>query len=328
MTACKHSSTEGTLCSVCMQVDREKRLYLRSRGLRKSQKFGAIRVFYNQCQFFAHLKAHNVNLVYMGDLMLMPLPAYMSNWSSEIDLICEALMEHTFIIKVHIMDWLKDKSISNNWWQLTEDSNNPVTLILKGYKGRFHFKPLEVPIEEQFSILNSPHILPNDGNAYSDIEILDSLENVDKRSSPSSTIVSISDESMIENEDTPCTINDIAFVDCGPTPKYFEPEIPLSANRKKNSTLSIQSVQDSFTSLQSPNMKFKRNKITNINCISPNMVMSYGDIMITPKRDIKDLSKCSTNKQLWKNIMHKSNKNTSIKVVTESNIVKVDSDKR
>ncbi|OAD55222.1 hypothetical protein WN48_04979 [Eufriesea mexicana] len=275
VTTCKHSSVEGTLCSMCMQLDREKRLYLRSRGLRKSQKFGAIRVFYNQCQFFAHLKAHNVNLVYMGDLMLMPLPAYMSNWSSEVDLTCEAIMEHTFIIKVHIMDWLKDKNISNNWWQLAEDSNNPVTLILKGYKGRFHFKPLEVPIDEQFSILNSTHSMPNNGNTYSDIEILDSLENVDKRSSPSSadTIVSISDESMIENEDTPCTVNDIAFVDCGPTPKYFEPEIPLN--------------------------------------------------------NIKDLSKCSTNKQLWKNLMHKSNNNTtSIKVVTESNIVKVDSDKK
>lgn len=333
MTDCKHSSVEGTLCSTCVQSDREKRLYLRSRGLRKSQKFGVIRVFYNQCQFFAHLKTHNVNLVYMGDLMLMPIPTNINDWNPEVDVTCEALMEHTFIIKVHIMDWLKDKTISNNWWQLGGDSNNPVTLILKGYKGRFHFKPLEVPIDEQFSILNSVHSKPKNSNVtYSDIEILDSIENVDKRASPSSTIVSISDESVIENEDSPCTINDITFVDCGPTSKCFEPEIPLNTKKKRSTTVSVKSMQDSSAILQSSNMvtnKFKRNKITQLNCISPNMVMSYGNTMITPKRDVKDLSKCPANKQsLSKNLTHKSNNSSPIKIITESNIVEMDSDKK
>ena len=322
VTTCKHKSTEDTLCSTCTQLDHEKRLYLRSRGLRSNKKLGAIRIFYNQCQFFSHLKAHNVNLVNMGDLMLMPLPTNIVDWSPEIDVICEALMEHTFIIKIHIMDWLKDKAISNNWWQLTKDTNNPVALILKGYKGRLHFKPLEISIDEEVSILNRAHPMSNNDKTYSDTVILDSVENIDKKASSSSTdIISISNESVIENEDSPCAVNDITFVDCGSS-KSFEPEFPL--NNKEGKRNSTKSEQDASTIQEHSNVinKSKRNKIRHLNSVSSNMIMSYGNTVITPKHDIKDLSKHSTNKRLWKSLIHKSNKsnnNVSIKTVTESN---------
>ncbi|XP_043528388.1 uncharacterized protein LOC122538411 [Frieseomelitta varia] len=321
VTTCKHKSTEDILCSTCAQVDHEKRLYLRSRGLRNNKKLGAIRIFYNQCQFFSHLKAHNVNLVNMGDLMLMPLPTNIIDWSPEIDVICEALMEHTFIIKIHIMDWLKDKAISNNWWQLTKDikDNNPVTLILKGYKGRLHFKQLEIPIDEEISILNRAHPMSNNDKTYSDTVIFDSVENVDKKASSSSTdIISISDESVIENEESPCTVNDITFVDCGLS-KSFEPEFLLNNKERKGD--STKSEQDVSTTQEHSNVinKSKRNKIRHLNSVSPNMIMSYGNTVITPKHDIKNSSKHSTNKRLWKSLLHKSNNNVSNKTVTESN---------
>ncbi|XP_076766878.1 uncharacterized protein LOC143433403 [Xylocopa sonorina] len=337
VTTCGHNSTEGSLCSICMQSDREKRSYLQRRGLRKGQKFGVVRIFYNQCHFFAHLKTHNVNLVYMGDLMLMPLPTNMNDWRPEVDVTCEALMEHTFITKVHIMDWLKEKNIADNWWKLTvnktEDSSSPVALILKHYKGRFYFKPLEVPIDELFSTLNFSDSTLRNGNTSSGIEVRNSIDKVGKKTSPPSTdtIASISDESVIENDDNPCTANEIAFVDCGLTSKYLEPEIPLNSIRKKDSTVSGRSVQNTINTFQSSNVvvsKLKKNR-ARINCISPDMVMSYGNIIITPKRDMKDaLSNCP-DKQQWKSLIHKSNKGaTPIKVVTEGDIAKVDSYKK
>nr|XP_034174704.1 uncharacterized protein LOC117601695 [Osmia lignaria] len=293
ITTCGHSPKEGLLCSACVQLERNKRSYLRSRGLHKSQKFGAVRIFYNQCQFFAHLRAHNVNVADMGDLMLMPLPTNINhNWNPEVDITLEALMEHSFIMKVHIMDWLKDNSIENNWWQLvtseSEKSSNLITLVIKGYKGKFYFKPLEIPIEEQFSILKSSHSTSNNSYRYSDIEIIDSIENVDKRKSSFSVDAAtfISDKGVIENEDNPCTSNDIAFVDCGPASKYFEPETPLTNNTRKHSTPFTKSLQNNLIA-NMVTTKFKKNRTTGLKCISSDMVMSYGNTMITPKLNNK-----------------------------------------
>ncbi|XP_076673308.1 uncharacterized protein LOC143371720 isoform X2 [Andrena cerasifolii] len=325
-TVCTHTITEGSTCSICLQVDRDKRFYLRSRGLQKSQKFGALRVFYNQCQFFAHLKAHSVSYVHMGDLMLMPIPTHMNHdWGSEIDVICEALMEHTFLMKIHIMDWLKEKNIDSNWWQLaaneTKDGNNLVANIVKGYKGRHYFKPLEIPIEHQFSTLNSPHSTSNNSIMHSDIEIVDSANNNDKKkSSPTDTTTSISDESVIENEDNPCTVNDIAFVDCGSASTYFEPETPLNNLGKKHTTVFVKLIQDSPTARQAVNSitnKLEKISATGLNCISSDMVMSYGNTMITPKLDTNDSTKN-------RSTIHKSKKGTTVKLVSESNIVKVE----
>ncbi|XP_076175117.1 uncharacterized protein LOC143150592 isoform X2 [Ptiloglossa arizonensis] len=335
MTVCTHSSTKGSLCSACLQVDRGKRSYLRSRGLHKSQKFGAVRIFYNQCEFFAHLRVHSVTYVHMGDLMLMPLPTNMNHSrNSEIDVTCEAFMEHTFMMKVHIIDWLKDKKIDSNWWQLTtnetKDSSNRVMHILKGYKGRYYFKPLDIPLEEQFSTLNSSQFVSGSHNIHSNIQILESLENPDTKKSSSSvdTATSISDETVIENEDNPCTVNDIAFVDCGPTSKHFESEIPVNNSARKHTAVSMSSTQDSSTILGSAGLAIKKSKNVNamhLNSISSDVIMSYGNTMITPKFDTQDSVKSSIDKRPWKSVMHNSNKSsTPIKLVTKSNITKVD----
>ncbi|XP_053978236.1 uncharacterized protein LOC128876139 [Hylaeus volcanicus] len=335
MTVCTHNSTVGLLCSECSQLDHSKRDYLQSKGLNKNYKYRAIRVFYNQCQFFAHLKAHSVTYVHMGDLMLMPLPATMTNdWSSEMDITCEALMEHAFLMKVHIMDWLKSKGIDKNWWQITanetEDSGDHVVHILRGYKGRYYFKPLDIPIEEQVSIVHSRDSASSNGNAHPEIQIIDSLENTDKRkSSPSvDTAMSVSDESAVENEDNPCTVNDIAFVDCGPASKNFEPEISVHNGTKKHTTVFVRSAQDSFAALQSARLATNQSKTinaANLNSISSDVIMSYGNTMITPKLNTKDSTKSPTDKRLWKSIVRKSDKVAiPIKVVTKSNIVKVD----
>ncbi|XP_076239300.1 uncharacterized protein LOC143182277 [Calliopsis andreniformis] len=323
MTICTHNSSESSTCSDCSQIDRDKRVYLRSKGLHKSQKFGAIRIFYNQCQFLAHLKAHSITYVHMGDLMLMPIPTNMTHdWGPEIDIACEALMEYTFVMKIHIMDWLKQRNIDHSWWQLatkeTEDKNNLIANIVKSYKGRHYFKPLDIPIEEQFSTLNSSHSMFNNSSRLSDIEITDSTKINDKSLSITDTTTSTSDESVIENEDNPCTINDIAFVDCGPASTHFEPETPINNMTRKNATVFVKSVPESSIALQSANLlasKLETCNLSNSNSISSDIVMSYGNTMIMPKVDVKDSAKSLS-------VLRKSTKNSI--PVTESNITKAD----
>ncbi|XP_011878478.1 PREDICTED: uncharacterized protein LOC105567861 isoform X3 [Vollenhovia emeryi] len=46
----------------------------------------------------------------------------------------------------------------------------------------------------------------------------------------------ISGNHIVENEDNPCTSTDITFVDCGPTPQYFEPEAPVCYAHRKQVT--------------------------------------------------------------------------------------------
>ncbi|XP_017891692.1 uncharacterized protein LOC108631950 isoform X2 [Ceratina calcarata] len=319
VTTCKHNSMEGELCSGCRQSDNEKRFYLKHQGLRRDQKHGAVRVFYNQCQFFAHLKAHNVNLkaqnVYMGDLMLMPLPTNMDAWSPEIDLICEALMEHTFVSKIHIMDWLKDKNVLDNWWKLANneaEDDDPVAAIVKRYKGRFYFKPLEIPIDKLFFNSKLSHSVSNNNNSIdSDTDAFDSVDQMNT----SADTTSVSYESFVENEDSPCTGNEVAFVDCGVSPKYLEPEkpdkpeIPLVGNKRGNGATN--------SLLQSSRTLAKKleNDETQSNSIVPKAAaMSYGNIIITPKRNVKEL-------HTWRNPLDKCNKSiTPINVVAKSNI--------
>ncbi|XP_076629211.1 uncharacterized protein LOC143345722 [Colletes latitarsis] len=332
MTVCAYSTVEGSLCSECSQLERSKRSYLRSRGLHKSQKFGAVRIFYNQCEFFAHLKVHSVTYVHMGDLMLMPLPTNMI-WNPDVDVTCEAFMEQAFMTKVHIMDWLKDRNIDSHWWQLTadetKDCSNEIMHVIKGYKGRNHFKLLDIPIEEQFSTLNSFDSTSVNNSTHTDIEI-DSSEIDKRKGSPSVDIAtSVSDESIIENEDNPCTVNDIAFVDCGPASKHFEPEISVNNSVKKHTTVFVRSAQDSSSALKSANLasnKSKQISALRINSITSDVIMSYGNTMITPKVDTNDSIQSETDKQLWGATVHRSNKAATppIKVVTESNIVKID----
>ncbi|XP_015437605.1 PREDICTED: uncharacterized protein LOC107192782 [Dufourea novaeangliae] len=324
MTVCTHDSVGGSLCSACSRLEREKRMYLRNKGLHKTQKLGAVALFFNQCQFLAHLKAHSVTNVNMGDLMLMPVPSNLSqNWDSDINTICEALMEHTFITKVHIMDWLRAQNIENDWWQMieTEDNKNPVMSILKNYKGQHYFQKLEIPIQERVYILNNQSV-SSFYNTHSNIEMINSTERIGKAKSFSSvdTAIFISDENEIENEDTPCTINDIAFVDCGPASKHFEPEITVNNTLRKQTTVSGKSGQNSLVVPQISKMIIKKSKKVNaskLNSISSDMIMSYGNTMITPKFNTKDSLKSPANKKSMKNTIHRSSKGAMpIKLVT------------
>ncbi|XP_066594701.1 uncharacterized protein [Prorops nasuta] len=196
LTVCKHVSLDKAICYSCMQRDSQKRAYLRSKGVKRGQKLGATKVFYNSCQFFAHLKLHCLNKVDMGDIMLMPFPNVQSEQFSEFNLLCEALMEHTFVLRVHLMDWLKAHKLEENWWKCLDEKSNdshPIVRIFRQYEGR-----------ELFSV---------NSNINSKQTLASRME------------MANSEETVLENEDNPCTTNDITFVDCGPTiPRYFTPE--------------------------------------------------------------------------------------------------------
>ncbi|XP_031847542.2 uncharacterized protein LOC116433524 isoform X1 [Nomia melanderi] len=320
MTVCNHEPKERSLCSVCSSLEREKRMYLKNRGLHKTQRFGSVQLFFNQCQFLAHLKAHSITNVNMSDLMLMPIPTNLTqNWDPEINIICEALMEHTFIKKVHIMDWLKDENIVSNWWQVTnkerKDDNDVVRSILKDYKGHCYFPPIEIPVEEQVYILNNKSV----SNFYtncSNSEMINTTENADKMKNSSSvdSTTLISDDNEIENEDTPCTVNDIAFVDCGPASNFFESESSVSNISKRRTTITTKSSKNLSNVSHITNVvvnKAKKVSATQWNSISSNTIMSYGNTMITPKFGEKDSSKCVISKKSTKNVIDKSNKGTT-----------------
>nr|XP_033338062.1 uncharacterized protein LOC117227159 [Megalopta genalis] len=319
LTTCTHDPKDGSLCSSCSKLDREKRTYLRNKGLHGTQRYGAVQLFFNQCQFLAHVKAHFIKNVNMNDLMLMPIPTNLNQiWDPEINITCEAVMEHTFIMKVHIMDWLKDENINSDWWQITNkkprDDNDLITSILRNYKGRQYFKTVEIPIEEQVYILNTKSV-SNFNSKSSSIEMVDAPENTDKIKNPSfvDSPVYISDENEIENEDTPCTINDIAFVDCGPASNYFEPE--SSINHFPKGMVSKRPALNYTIVPNITNLKINKSKKT-----ANATQWSYGNTMITPRFDTKDSPKSLLKKNSTKTIAGKSGKGP-IKLITESSTI-------
>lgn len=228
-TICTHISETGSTCmkcSMCMKKSSDKRAYLRARGLHKSQRMGAIKVFYNQCQFVEHMKMHRLSSVNMGDLMLMPLPINMSNsdWSSEFEILCEALMERAFLLRIHIIDFLKMHNLQYNWWKLCRGKSTDyiIAKIVEGYQGRQLFEVFDKSTANiNFSSSNVAH---NINEISLDTEFID--DNSMDKNSYSANI--ISDKNILENEDNPCTPTDITFVDCGPTSQYFEPEISMN----------------------------------------------------------------------------------------------------
>lgn len=237
-------SQVGSKCLLCKKQDVDKRSYLRTRGLaRKNQKFGAIKVFYNQCQFFEHMKMHGLSIVDMGDIMLMPLPAKMNNddWSLELEIICEALMEHTFLLRIHIMDWLKLHNVEDKWWKLVngKSNNSLIEKIVAGYQGRQLFKTLDKSTTNQ------------------SVDFFDGSKNEDANSYSANTN---SDKNMSENEDNPCMSTDIAFVDCGPTSQYFEPELSESYVPRKHNKCERMMIEKSIQNAKKPLINRRNNK--------------------------------------------------------------------
>lgn len=179
------------------------------------------------------MKMHNLCSIDMTDIMLMPLPSDLSNsdWSPELEITCEALIEYTFLLQMHIMDWLRIHKMEHNWWKLinNESDDNLIRKIVKGYQGRELFKILEKPTDDQF--IDSSDNVHNVNKNPVDIEFIDTSF-IDKDKNPHSTNV-ISDKNVSENEDNPCISTDIAFVDCGPTSVCFEPESSTSYMSRK-----------------------------------------------------------------------------------------------
>ncbi|XP_072753407.1 uncharacterized protein [Anoplolepis gracilipes] len=228
ITACTHIIKTDSVCLICKERDSNKRSYLRRRGLPKYQKAGVTRVFYNQCQFWEHAKMHNLSTVDIGDVMLMPLPANMSesDWSPEVEIICETLIEHSLLSRVHIMDWLKKYDLEDNWWKLIngKSHNSVISKLVEGYRGRQIFK-----------------IFEKSTNEFTD-------DRKDKAANNSFTN-QIVDKNVSENEDNPCMSTDIAFVDCGPTSQYFEPESLVSYVPKRQVTVVTKSAHNNIKSL-------------------------------------------------------------------------------
>ncbi|KAL6438370.1 hypothetical protein ACFW04_004487 [Cataglyphis niger] len=221
ITICTHVTKTGSACPICTKNDVDKRFYLRRRGLPRYQKPGVTKVFYNQCQFWEHVKMHGSSGVDMGDIILMPLSANMceNDWLPQVEIICEALMEHSFLSRVHIMDWLKKYNLEDKWWKLVngKSNNNMISKIVEGYRGRQLFKTFEKSTVNEFTNFNSSDSVYNINKSSLNIEFSDdSVKDNDANK--------IADKNVSENEDNPCMPTDITFVDCGPTSQYLEPE--------------------------------------------------------------------------------------------------------
>ncbi|XP_026824498.1 uncharacterized protein LOC105281378 isoform X1 [Ooceraea biroi] len=227
VTVCTHTTKIGSACPTCSKTNADKRAYLRSQGL-LDRKFGVTKIFYNQCQLFEHMKMHGITLVDIGDLVLMPIPAGMSssNWTAELEIACEAIMEHTFILCTHVMDWLRVFDVQDKWWKLIDKNDNVIGNLVKKYQGREVFKKLEKSTTNQFTHFIS---LGTDVSKSPADEFDDTKD------------THISDKNVTENEDNPCMSNDIAFVDCGSMiPHYFESESSVEPESLVKSKLVVE----------------------------------------------------------------------------------------
>lgn len=123
-------------CEECRETDHAKQEYLHTKGLKKGLKLGKVLIFYNQCQLLEHLQNHDILNIEMTDIMLLPLPKNIQTEEyPQLEIVCKALMEHMFIKRVHIMDWLRNKKIDSNskWWTTGLNNDNPVADLLKTY---------------------------------------------------------------------------------------------------------------------------------------------------------------------------------------------------
>lgn len=296
-TVCTHITETGSTCmqcSACAKKSSEKRAYLRTRGLNKSQKLGAVKVFYNQCQFVEHMKMHRLSTVNMGDLMLIPLPVDMNNsdWSPEFEIVCEVIMERAFLLRIHIIDWLKMYNLQDNWWKLIDGKSNDsmINEILEGYQGRQLFN-CENPTADIFTNFSS-NVVCNVNKSSVDIEFIDN-NSMDKNTNNHSANI-ISDKNILENEDNPCTPTDITFVDCGPTSQLFEPEVPINYAHRRQVT--AQKIKDCrLTNVNANKVRMNTTNEANRNSLETNIVHENTTAI---KAGNNDLIKICSNKNL------------------------------
>ncbi|KAF7392034.1 hypothetical protein HZH68_011577 [Vespula germanica] len=282
LTVCTHIPNSNSPCDLCVNMEHNKRSYMKKKGIHKHQKMGTIRVFYNQCQFFAHLKLHNISLVNICDIMLMPLPNMEGDWTPKMDTACEALLEHCFMIRAHIMDWLRAKNVDHNWWQLVEsnidDNDNPITKILKTYNGRNLFNPDIAKVDADLvplTLLYKTSLTSTIGvtKVASEKNEKDYNKNVNDTSSV--TTATVLNQDIVEDEDNPCTPTDITFVDRGPTYKYYTygPFTDYSShNSKMTNSKYVQymnnNTQSAVSKKQSKQKKLKKEAVNYITSVS------------------------------------------------------------
>ncbi|KAK0083713.1 hypothetical protein PV325_008335 [Microctonus aethiopoides] len=223
---CNHKTYEKLSCLTCDNAKKSKLSKLRAKGLQRGQKVGEILLFYNQCQFFEHLKKHNINCVGMNDIMLMPLPHNIQRDEySTLERVCKILMEYMFINKIHIMDWFRINKIHCKWWQMKCSDDNPIGELLKKYVDDCSKTPM---------------------TAKSTVAIGTNEKFVDENPVPPSVDEQSSESS--EDDDNPCD-TEISFVDCGPTRTYIinsEGNIikPININKPSASLASISELND------------------------------------------------------------------------------------
>ncbi|KAL2724155.1 uncharacterized protein V1478_008668 [Vespula squamosa] len=273
LTACTHVPNSNLPCDLCVNVEHNKRLYMKKKGIHKHQKMGTIRVFYNQCQFFAHLKLHNISLVNICDIMLMPLPNMEGDWTPKMDIACEALLEHCFMIRVHIMDWLRAKNVDHNWWQLVEsnidDNDNPITKILKTYNGRNLFNPDIAKVDADLVPLTLlyKNSLTSSTIGFSKVASEKNEKDYNKNVNDmnSVTTATVLNEDSVEDEDNPCTPTDVTFVDY----KYYThgPFTDYSSHNKMAKYMN-NNTQSTVSKKQSKQKKLKKEAVNYITSVS------------------------------------------------------------
>ncbi|XP_063990271.1 uncharacterized protein LOC135169315 [Diachasmimorpha longicaudata] len=131
---CSHTQEDGSMCRDCQNVENKNRARLSRRGMKRGQKMGSVKIFYNQCQFFGHLKSHNVSSVEMTYLMMMPMPSEVENseWT-HLHEACKALMEYAFVKQKHIVDILRIENHTRKWWMSEPSDSSLVGELLKKY---------------------------------------------------------------------------------------------------------------------------------------------------------------------------------------------------
>lgn len=261
-TECCHVPEGQSSCSDCQKKERQRKSSLRAKGLRKGRKLGTIQIFYNQCQFFAHLNAHETAVVDLADIMLMPMPTDVDRESyAELDRLCASIMERMFLTRTHIMDWLGSQQLGTKWWKLlqasSENDEDPLEKIFAATSARAGRRSMRYTGN---SITASPAASPGFASAahYSSIEktrssISETIESVVAQSEWTETVpppllkdskishqrsnTSVDPLESIENDDDPCTTADIAFVDCGPAAKTYPPDVAILLPPKDKLTI-------------------------------------------------------------------------------------------
>ncbi|XP_011309104.1 uncharacterized protein [Fopius arisanus] len=131
---CTHTKEDRSMCLLCQNIENKNRARLNRRGLKRGQRMGSVKIFYNQCQLFAHLKLHDVYTVDMAYLMLMPMPSDVekTEWAHLHDA-CKALMEYAFVKQKHVLDILRAGNHTGKWWMSEPSDSSLIGELMKKY---------------------------------------------------------------------------------------------------------------------------------------------------------------------------------------------------